>query len=192
VLHPWSHGCRSRAKEWPIRRWLDLARRIQATGRVAAITGSPGDRPRTDRLLGRWLAGTSGVVDLVGRTSLAQLAQVLQRAQCVVSVNTGVVHLAAALDCPVISLDGVTPAWRWGPLGIHACSLGPGLAQYTYLNLGNESPTPGYAHGMRQIACQAVFECLVEKLEQAGTRRDRQRKMEPSAHVGAAAAGMVG
>jgi ADP-heptose:LPS heptosyltransferase len=56
------------------------------------------------------------VTDLGGRTSLAELAQVLAGARCVVVGNTGPAHLAAAVGTPVVSLFAPTvPAVRWRP-----------------------------------------------------------------------------
>jgi ADP-heptose:LPS heptosyltransferase len=56
------------------------------------------------------------VLDLGGRTSFAELAEVLAAARCVVVGNTGPAHLAAAVGTPVVSLFAPTvPAVRWRP-----------------------------------------------------------------------------
>jgi heptosyltransferase III len=70
--------------------------------------------------------GRPEVVDLVGRTgTLAQLAAVLQGAFCVVAVNTGPAHLAAAVGTPVVSLFApVVPAAAWAPWGVPSVTLG--------------------------------------------------------------------
>jgi ADP-heptose:LPS heptosyltransferase len=60
-----------------------------------------------------------GVLDLAGATTLAQLAEVLAAAACVVVGNTGPAHLAAAVGTPVVSLFAPTvPAVRWRPWGV--------------------------------------------------------------------------
>ncbi len=59
------------------------------------------------------------VLDLAGATTLAQLAEVLAAADCVVVGNTGPAHLAAAVGAPVVSLFAPTvPAARWRPWGV--------------------------------------------------------------------------
>jgi ADP-heptose:LPS heptosyltransferase len=64
-------------------------------------------------------------VDLGGRTTLAQLADVLDRATAVVVANTGPAHLAAAVGTPVVSLFAPTvPARRWAPYGVPVVLLG--------------------------------------------------------------------
>jgi ADP-heptose:LPS heptosyltransferase len=56
------------------------------------------------------------VLDLGGRTSFAELAEVLAGADAVVVGNTGPAHLAAAVGTPVVSLYAPTvPAVRWRP-----------------------------------------------------------------------------
>jgi ADP-heptose:LPS heptosyltransferase len=61
------------------------------------------------------VAGSAGL-DLGGRTTLAELADVLAEAEVVVVGNTGPAHLAAAVGTPVVSLFAPTvPAVRWRP-----------------------------------------------------------------------------
>src|SRR5205085_8028522 len=65
------------------------------------------------------------VLDLGGRTSLAELAAVLAGASAVVVGNTGVAHLAAAVGASVVSLFApVVPAARWAPYGVPVVLLG--------------------------------------------------------------------
>jgi ADP-heptose:LPS heptosyltransferase len=56
------------------------------------------------------------VLDLGGKTSFAELAEVLASADAVVVGNTGPAHLAAAVGTPVVSVYAPTvPAVRWRP-----------------------------------------------------------------------------
>ncbi len=85
------------------------------------VTGGPGER----RLAAHVAGGSPRAVDLAGRTSLAQLAAVLDAAACVVVGNTGPAHLAAAVGTPVVSLFApVVPADRWAPYGVPTVLLG--------------------------------------------------------------------
>jgi ADP-heptose:LPS heptosyltransferase len=66
-----------------------------------------------------------GIIDLSGKLSLAELAQVLQAAAAVVCGNTGPAHVAAAVGTPVVSLFApVVPAARWRPFGVPFVLLG--------------------------------------------------------------------
>ncbi|MBQ3864031.1 MAG: glycosyltransferase family 9 protein, partial [Schwartzia sp.] len=56
-------------------------------------------------------------VNLVGRTSLKQLAEVISGSRIMVGGDTGPVHLAAGLKVPTVMLMGPTDAVRNGPYG---------------------------------------------------------------------------
>ena len=78
------------------------------------ITGSPGDR----KLAGEISAAAEvPLLNLAGRTSLAELAALLQKARLAVTTDTGPMHLACALGTPVVALFGPTAPWRTGPFG---------------------------------------------------------------------------
>jgi ADP-heptose:LPS heptosyltransferase len=83
------------------------------------VTGSEGERELTLAV-----AGTRGL-DLGGRTTFAELADVLAGAEALVAGNTGPAHLAAAVGTPVVSLFAPTvPAARWAPWGVPVELLG--------------------------------------------------------------------
>ncbi len=72
-----------------------------------------------DRVLGEQiLAGFDpGAVNLAGRTTPSQLAAVLARADLLIGLDSGPLHLAAAMGCPVVGLFGPTDPARTGPQG---------------------------------------------------------------------------
>jgi hypothetical protein len=59
-------------------------------------------------------------VDLVGRADLVTLAAVLQAADLLVTGDTGPMHLASALDVPVVAVFGPSDPARWGPASARA------------------------------------------------------------------------
>ena len=58
-----------------------------------------------------------GVTNLVGRTSLKEAVGIIARAKVAVGPDTGLMHIAAAVGTPVISLWGATSPSRTGPYG---------------------------------------------------------------------------
>ncbi|MFO8090291.1 MAG: glycosyltransferase family 9 protein [Desulfatiglandaceae bacterium] len=56
-------------------------------------------------------------VNLVGRTGLRELACIYERAAVLVTTDTGPMHIAAAMKCPVVALFGPTSPVRTGPYG---------------------------------------------------------------------------
>ena len=90
------------------------------------LTGSANERELTAAAAGkpRYRSGAQ-VIDLGGRTSLAELAAVVARADAVMVANTGVAHLAAAVQTAVVSLFApVVPAACWSPYGVPVALLG--------------------------------------------------------------------
>jgi ADP-heptose:LPS heptosyltransferase len=107
VMHP---GASVPARAWEPERCGELVDALAAGGRRVVVTGAPGERGLTARV-----AGAAGL-DLGGRTTFAELADVLAAAEVVVVGNTGPAHLAAAVGTPVVSLYAPTvPAVRWRP-----------------------------------------------------------------------------
>ena len=98
-----------------------LATALVDAGYRVVVTGGP----RETGLTAAVTAAAPGAVDLGGATDLAQLADVLDRAACVVVGNTGPAHLAAAVGTPVVSLFApVVPAERWRPWQVPHVLLG--------------------------------------------------------------------
>lgn len=137
VFHLWPGGFRSELKEWPLRSWRELAARLHERGLGIVLTGGPGDAERTAAFAASCAAG-GRVASVAGRCSLGELVGILARASCVVSVNTGVMHLAAAVGAPTVGLNGPTSEARWGPLGPRTVSVNSELPGCGYLNLGFE------------------------------------------------------
>ncbi|MFC4058860.1 glycosyltransferase family 9 protein [Planomonospora corallina] len=143
AVHP---GVSAPARAWPAGHWARLVRLLAAQGHRVVVTGGPGERALTAEITGTapgvgpgGLGGTASggagadgllgapgsVTDLGGRTSLAELAAVLEGACAVVAANTGPAHLAAAVGTPVVSLFApVVPAARWAPYGVRSVVLG--------------------------------------------------------------------
>ncbi|HJR40143.1 MAG TPA: glycosyltransferase family 9 protein [Nocardioidaceae bacterium] len=117
VLHP---GTSVPARAWPVERFAETRRMLEDTGWTVVVTGAPGEKSLTELVCD----GTAAV-DLAGRTSLDELAAVLDRAAAVVVANTGPAHLAAAVGTPVVSLFAPTvPAARWAPYRVPRVLLG--------------------------------------------------------------------
>ncbi len=111
VLHP---TARWRTKLWEPDRWRALARTLLAEGAGVVLTGSREDEPAAAAIL----AGLDpSPVSLVGRLTLTQLVAVLKEADLMISVDSGPLHIAAAVGTPVVALFGPTDPRRTGPLG---------------------------------------------------------------------------
>jgi heptosyltransferase-3 len=85
-----------------------------------------------NRILSRADASGDGgaVINLIGQTSLAELAAVLERAAVFLGVDSAPMHMAAALGVPVVALFGPSGEMSWGPWGEgHAVIASPYLCR---------------------------------------------------------------
>lgn len=118
------HGTSRADKLWPERQWRNLIETFAASGLAIVLPwGSDAEFERSQRLA----AGIANAqVPPPPRHSLPALAGLLARARLVVGVDTGLVHLAAALGTPTISLFVATNPLLCGvaPAGPHARDLG--------------------------------------------------------------------
>jgi len=118
------HGTTWPSKHWPEAYWRELAERMSAFGWAIRLPwGSAEERARAERIVDG-IAGAS----VLPRLNLGGVAKVVAGAQACVAVDTGLGHLAAALDVPTISLYGPTLPGRVGAYGrsqVHLCAAGP-------------------------------------------------------------------
>ncbi len=122
VLHP---GASAPARRWPTCRWTEAVAELAGRGRRVVLTGGAAERGVTAAAAGTARGRGDQVIDLGGRTSLAELAAVVAGADAVMVANTGVAHLAAAVRAPVVSLFApVVPAACWAPYGVPVALLG--------------------------------------------------------------------
>ncbi len=104
---------------WPSRRWLAgstaaLCRGLQVRGLSVVILGGRADVAFADSVLA---AQPGDVLNLAGRTTLRDVVAILDRAAVAIGPDTGLMHIAAALETPVISLFGPTSPARSAPYG---------------------------------------------------------------------------
>jgi heptosyltransferase I len=138
VFHPWATGQRAALREWETGNWVELARRIASHETVFYITGTKLELPRSQHLASSLQRVGLVAAPFLGQDGLVGVSQLLERAELVVSVNTGIMHLAAILGAPTISLNGPTASHRWGPFGPTACSIEPSGGGGGFLHFGFE------------------------------------------------------
>ncbi len=112
VIHPGSSG------EWPSKRWpdenyTDLAEAMAADRQVVFV-GQAADRDWIDSLI-RGMKHPA--INAAGRTTFAQLYQLLEGAALVVTTDSAPLHLAAAAGARTIALFGPTDPGRHCPPG---------------------------------------------------------------------------
>jgi ADP-heptose:LPS heptosyltransferase len=118
LLRPGSYAClhagaRTAARRWDPEAFARVGDRLAARGLTVVLTGTAAERPLTARVAAQMRLPA---VDLAGRTTLGSLAALLKGARLLVSNDTGVAHLATAVDIPSVVLFEPSQIERWAPL----------------------------------------------------------------------------
>jgi heptosyltransferase-1 len=100
-------------KLWPEAHWLELAKQLKAQGFTAIFPG--GSKPERERAAR--LAGALPDAIAAPALGLPELASVLARASAVVGVDTGLSHLAVALNVPTVAIYTATDPALTGVFG---------------------------------------------------------------------------
>lgn len=105
------------AKRWPTAYFADIAQRLQRQGYAVWLIGSGKDRAVADEI--NHLAG-GHCSNLCGSTDLGDAIALLSCARLVISNDSGLMHLAAALDRPMFALFGSSSPQFTPPLSAQA------------------------------------------------------------------------
>lgn len=136
-------------KRWPIEYWQQLASELLHQFDEVVLLGTPDDVAVCQQVQAHMDGEASRVINLAGKTGLAELVDVMRRQQLIIGNDTGGLHLANMLGVPVVGLYGFT-----NPIRCHPIFDAP-LAMI-------ESPK-GYERGvMSDISVEMVLESVGE------------------------------
>jgi heptosyltransferase-1 len=146
------------AKQWPLEHYSALGRLLrQALGLPLVLNGPPEARPLLEHVPHTWLH-VSSVVGLIDAT---------RRATAVVGVDSGPMHLAAALGKPGVAIFGPTDPARNGPYGDSFTVLRAPRVATSYKRRSQIDSS------MRDVTPEAVFQalaaCLAVRKRSAGS-----------------------
>lgn len=104
---------------WPTKLWdndkfAEVAQNLLDKGFKVVFTGGPTDRTAIDDMINKHQLQA---VNFAGETTLKELAALYERAELLVTTDTGPMHIAAAVGTPVVAIFGPTAPWRTGPYG---------------------------------------------------------------------------
>ena len=113
AVHP---GARWANKRWPAAHFAELVRRLstQEQDLHFVILGGAGDRALGEIISG---AAPGRCLNLTGQTSLSEMIEWIRLSEVMVTNDTGPMHVAAALNKPLVALFGPTEPRRTGPYG---------------------------------------------------------------------------
>jgi lipopolysaccharide heptosyltransferase I len=98
-------------KHWTIDGFAGVARQFLRDGFAVALAGTKRDQQRCRQIA----AAAPGACDLSGKTTPAELAALIRRAEVAVTNDSGSMHVAASLGKPMVSVFGPTNPVHIGP-----------------------------------------------------------------------------
>jgi ADP-heptose:LPS heptosyltransferase len=110
VIHA---GSQLPSRRWLPQRFAEVGDALGAEGLRVVLTGTAAEAPLAARVQG---AMREPALDLTGRTTLGSLGALIARARLLICNDTGVSHLAAALNTPSVVIACGSDPRRWAPL----------------------------------------------------------------------------
>lgn len=104
-------------KEWPQEKWYSLIKSLQYRANFVCL-GGPKEATQYKPLLDSLAAeGIDQIMlNMLGQTTLQEVGALIESCDVVVTADTGSLHIALALNKPVVALFGPTDPKLWGPL----------------------------------------------------------------------------
>ncbi len=111
ALHP---GAGKMPNRWPLDRFVDVAKALsdEFDAEVFVTVG-----PMDEDLVESLCTLLEGRVQLIQNQAVRRVASILSKMDLVISNDTGIMHVAAAVGAPVLALFGPTDPGQWAPIG---------------------------------------------------------------------------
>lgn len=146
------HGTTRQDKYWPEQHWISLAQTLAGEGLEAVLPwGNEEEHQRAKRI------AEASAAQVLPKMNLQGVSEAIQRSSAVVTVDTGLGHLAAALAVPAVALYGPTDPHLVGTWGLHQRHL-------SAFDAGLETGAVWHSADMERIAPSRVVEVLQEQM----------------------------
>lgn len=109
LVNPWTSW---ESKNWGIENFIRCLRRLPPDIQIL-LCGGPADRAKNKQIAS---AAGRPITDLTGKTTLSELARIVQLSDLLLTGDTGTLHIAIALHVPTLSLWGPSAPEKYGPL----------------------------------------------------------------------------
>lgn len=157
ILNP---GAGWGAKRWPAQRYGQVAKALAAIGLRSILNCGPGE----ENLAREAEAASEGAAQSM-TCSITDLIALTRRAQLFIGGDTGPLHMAAALQIPVVAIFGPTDPARNGPYGTQSVVLRNPASPTTHARRAQPD------EGMLEISVDAVIDAARHLLANSATER---------------------
>jgi len=181
-------------KCWPVASWVQLIEYFTSQQLLVVMSGGPDqkDHALAQKILQQLSQNAAQMtLDMTGKLSFGELANVLHHAKAYIGVDTAITHLAAACKTPTIALFGATPPTNFGPWPNGSSSEQPYALRALYQTVGNVTilQGPGECVPCRKAGCDDTANSRSLCLEELDPKRVIQayeiifQKIIPIVHI---------
>lgn len=163
-------------RRWPTKRFVETIEQLVARGYRIALTGQEHEAEFVAGLVADLAADVSDrVVDTAGRLGFGEFLALLDGARCVITNDTGPMHMAIALDRPTVCLFGPGDPGHYGVVKPRVEILYRSVFCSPCLYHTDDPPCAGDNVCMKKIRCDEVLDAVDRVLteEDAGAREAR-------------------
>ena len=108
-----SPGAGYSPKLWISERWAEIADWVRIDLKIpVVVTGSNSEKPIIKKIISEM---KGKYINLCGKLSIRELAVLIEKCKLLISVDSATMHIASALNTPLIALFGFTDPVQWGP-----------------------------------------------------------------------------
>ncbi len=155
-------GAVGAGKAWPSEHYGAVAAKLTADGGAVWVIGGPKEAAIACEIEA---AGGPGVRDLTG-TDLRNAILALAGADVVVSNDSGLMHVAAAIGTPTVAIFGPTSPWHWKPLNPIAAILEPEGEPQARARARQQGNRAVAHHRTADVSVERVYAAVAQVLEQ--------------------------
>ena len=148
-------GASTTEKRWGADKFRQVVETLSVLGIKIVVVGG-----KEDRQQGELIVGGGVGLSLAGMTSLAETAAVVQKSTLLVSGDSGVLHIAAGLGVPTVSLFGPGRVKKWAPRGEQHIVINKELPCSPCTVFGNTPPCPHNIRCMSDITVDEVVNAV--------------------------------
>ena len=162
IINPWA---RWKTKCWPIRYYISLIKKLKSKGYFPVLIGDEESKEKIEELKGVF---SDPPAFFVGQ-SLKRLTGLVKKAGLMVTNDTGPMHIAAAVNTPVVAIFGPTDPCLTGPYGKGHIVI----QKETGCNPCFQRECPKLHKCMHNITVDEVFKAVKEKLGEEESEEER-------------------
>ena len=152
-------------KRWPVHRFVALAERLRANtpNLLIVLTGQPFERDLIEEFTACYSGPVANAIEL---GSIVKVAALLEACELVVSNDTGIMHLGAAMGVPTVGIFGPVSPMRWAPIGPHVTTvIASGVqcspcAETYHLRDPIDCANPDRIRCLREVSVDMVLEAV--------------------------------